>query len=149
MRPIPTNPIPADNHLFPDLPLISAVEFDFRRTTNLGLRPRSSSAEVTKISDCLVTPYSPNSVAQRTNFLEHPQNLPPDYQRDSVQNIGGQLEHEKLLVLGKDIKCKRERKDQKGVMRLGPNRFGRKGTIRCERCRFWRRKVDPQLPALL
>ena len=42
-------------------------------------------------------------------------------------------------------KPKRRRNDQKFVY-LGSNRFGRKGTIRCERCRHWRRKVQLHCP---
>lgn len=37
-------------------------------------------------------------------------------------------------------KSKRRRTERKFVY-SGSNRFGRKGTIRCERCRHWRRKV--------
>lgn len=37
-------------------------------------------------------------------------------------------------------KPRRRRMDGK-FTNSGPNRFGRKGTIRCERCRHWRRRV--------
>ena len=43
----------------------------------------------------------------------------------------------------------RVRQEVKLNMRVGPNRFGRKGTIRCERCRSWRKKVTDRLSYLL
>ena len=63
-----------------------------------------------------------------------------------LQEIAHHFDQSVLGDLRFTDKPKRRRNDQKFVY-LGSNRFGRKGTIRCERCRHWRRKVQLALPS--
>ena len=55
---------------------------------------------------------------------------------DIVRQLGPPIPKD-LHLTGKPKRRRTERK----FLYSGSNRFGRKGTIRCERCRHWRRKV--------
>lgn len=137
---IPTN---AEDRLS-ELPLPLTFAHDSGQTTTLG------GLSDTEVGNDFLTRPSPNSVARHANILLPSQNLLHHYRSDTVQNIiGGQSTHEDHPELQNAAESKRKPKSQNGVMRGGPNRFGRKGTIRCQRCRSWRRKVAPQVFALL
>lgn len=64
--------------------------------------------------------------------------------RNEVRNQVRRSKPQNSVALHTTIKPKPKRE----TMRSGPNRFGRKGTIRCKLCRYWRRKVDIQLSCL-
>ena len=81
--------------------------------------------EQSPVSEKLISDIPPPQILTLTEMLTE-NNRGPDLL----------LTNESQLV----TKNKRQRKVQK-VVCAGPNRFGRKGTIRCEVCRHWRRKV--------
>ena len=62
-----------------------------------------------------------------------------DTPRQSPEPIGD-IVHQPKSHFPVSAKPKRRRVDR-GFTNSGPNRFGRKGTIRCERCRHWRQRV--------
>lgn len=137
---IPNNMVTADDRLseLPTFPHDSG-----QKTTLGGLLD-------TQVSSDFLTRQSPDSAARDVNILLPSQNPLHHYRSDTVQNIiGDQSTHGDTPELQNAAEHKRKPKAQNGVMRVGPNRFGRKGTIRCQRCRSWRRKVAPQLFALL
>ena len=139
---IPADLVP-DEDLFLVLPLISTFEAASRKTAELGVLNDS------EVNDDFLSRQSLNPVAVHANFLQFSPNLLLPYPSDTLQDIiDGLSSHGSTPELPKSTQPKRKPKPkpkpQTGRMRLGPNRFGRKGTIRCERCRSWRRKVNPQ-----
>jgi len=87
-------------------------------------------------------PYSNFGLPPSQNQLQH---YPSEALEDVVANQSTCGDSQKLAQTGQR---KRKPRHQNGVMSPGPNKFGRKGTIRCQRCRSWRRKVVPQLRTL-
>jgi hypothetical protein len=96
-------------------------------------------------SDCIPMPPSSsesNSVPKFPLIAE----VSPGERLDLIepmQEDPGRSEPDNSAALRRTVKPRRGRKDQRMVF-VGPNRFGRKGTIRCEVCRHWRRKVQGQ-----